>query len=42
MIGPVNNLVPGNLSTATVLGNCSLHAVKNTFSFLLLIHLKRV
>ena len=32
MIGPVNNLFPGRLSTATVLGNYSLYAVKNTFS----------
>ena len=32
MIGPVNNLFPGHLSTTTVLGNYSLHAVKNTFS----------
>ena len=26
------NLFPGHLPTATVLGNYSLHAVKNTFS----------
>ena len=32
MIGPVNNLFPGRLSTATVLGNYSLYVVKNTFS----------
>ena len=32
MIGPVTNLFPGHLPTATVLGNYSLHAVKNTFS----------
>ena len=32
MIGPVNNLFPGHLSTLTVLGNYSLYAVKNIFS----------
>ena len=32
MIGPVEYLFPGHLSIATVLGNYSLHAVKNTFS----------
>ena len=39
MIGPVNNLFPGRLSTATVLGNYYLHAEKNLSVCRPLIHL---
>ena len=42
MIGPVTNLFPGHLPTATVLGNYSLHAVKILLVCRLLIHLTRV
>ena len=42
MIGPVTNLFPGHLPTATVLGNYSLHAVKILLVCRLLIHLTGV
>ena len=42
MIRPVTNLFPGHLPTATVLGNCSLHAVNILLACCMLIHLTRV